>query len=162
MKSRVTRVLLLVAGGLMILGFFLLPRLQRHQLPLSACFEDAHGLVPGATVRIAGVDVGRVIAVRAQPTDKSCLARVDLVLSTSYELKIPRDAVVGLASEGLLGGQSLAIETRYATGSAADPNSFLRTLATTAPGEGIRALINSATKAAQDQEPQHPAPKKAR
>jgi ABC-type transporter Mla subunit MlaD len=110
-------VILIVAVGLATVGVF---SYLKHTAPpsfsLKTCFQDANGLRPGAAVRLAGVDVGRVRSVRAQPADHACPAAVEMQLQADYELKIPRDSVASIATAGLLGETYLEIDVSGASG----------------------------------------------
>jgi phospholipid/cholesterol/gamma-HCH transport system substrate-binding protein len=83
---------------------------------LTACFEDVNGLQVGAAVRIAGVEVGRVTRVWARPDRKDCPAAVAMRLSTPYDLRVPRDAIAEVSTEGLLGPEFVNINIQNATG----------------------------------------------
>jgi ABC-type transporter Mla subunit MlaD len=108
---------LIVAVGLVALvGFPLLKIRFGPSLRLKTCFHDVSGLRPGAKVRVAGVDVGRVQYVHAQPLDKACPAAVAMELRTPYELKIRNDSVASTASEGVLGETFLEIDVSGASG----------------------------------------------
>ena len=72
---------------------------------LSAKVGDAGGLAPGAKVTIAGVKVGTVSSVTVDP--KSFLAVVHL--SVGGDVAIPSDSTAKITSDGLLGGQHVAI-----------------------------------------------------
>ena len=63
---------LIVAVGLAALGSLFVNRARYSRQDLKSCFDDAGGLPAGAQVRIAGVDVGTVRSVRANPQNKSC------------------------------------------------------------------------------------------
>ena len=86
-------------------------------LSITTCLQDAKGIRPEAPVAIAGVNVGKVRTVRAQPQDAVCPAYVEMTIAAGYELRIPKDSVVSTASAGLLGETYLEIETVYASGS---------------------------------------------
>jgi phospholipid/cholesterol/gamma-HCH transport system substrate-binding protein len=88
----------------------LAPRFQ-----LKTCFQNVQGLRAGAMVRLAGVDIGRVREVRAQPADRSCLAAVTMEIDTPYEMKIPRDSVTLTQTEGVLGPTYVAIDSSQAS-----------------------------------------------
>ena len=91
-------------------------RLPAHSLRLSACFQDVNGLRSGASVRIAGVDVGVVRTVRAHPGNSACPAEVGMELATDYALNVPNDAVASVGSTGILGASFVTIETTRASG----------------------------------------------
>lgn len=114
---RLSAVLVIAVLGLAVLAVWAGPRLFRSELILKSCFQDVAGLRDGAEVRIAGVNVGHVRVVRAQPDNHACPALVEMVLSTPYELKIPRDSLAIVQTAGLLGGTYAAIDVSAASGS---------------------------------------------
>lgn len=73
---------------------------------LHAEFGSADGLAAGADVRLSGVKIGSVSAVRLNPTTYN--AEVDFTVARGVE--IPTDSSVRLKNEGLLGGVYLAVE----------------------------------------------------
>ncbi len=106
-------VALAVVGGIALLAG---PRLFHHSLHLKTYFADAQGLRAGAPVRLAGVEVGRVTSVRVRPELRDRPAEVVMTLSTSYELRIPKDSAVVLASAGVLGPTLADIDIRDTSG----------------------------------------------
>lgn len=118
--------MLIVAVGSLTLASLIIVRARFPRQELRTCFADAGGLRPGAEVRISGVQVGIVRAVTAKPQDKNCPAEVELDITTPYELKIPKDAVVELQTSGLLGPAIIAIDVKHATGEAATKGTYLR------------------------------------
>jgi phospholipid/cholesterol/gamma-HCH transport system substrate-binding protein len=73
---------------------------------LSATFTNVNGLAVGSDVRMAGVKVGSVSAIRIDP--QSYGAVVDMRVTT--DVPIPTDSLPALRGDGLLGGVHLAIE----------------------------------------------------
>jgi phospholipid/cholesterol/gamma-HCH transport system substrate-binding protein len=71
-----------------------------------AKFTSADGISTGASVRISGIDVGKVADLKLDPS--TYLAEVTLALDASA--KIPADSSIAVKSESLLGGRYLAIE----------------------------------------------------
>src|SRR3954464_6494503 len=89
--------------GTALAVMFSYPRLLMHSLELRVYFQNAHGLRAGAPVKLAGVEVGRITSVRARPELHAAPAEVVMKIQTPYELRIPNDATVFLATAGLLG-----------------------------------------------------------
>jgi len=102
-------VLTLLVGGLLL-------RHPSHSLRVTACFQDVNGLNTPAFVRIAGVDVGRVLSVRAQPNSSTCPASVEMELQTEYPIRLHIDAVASVNTSGFLGSQYVAIDATHASG----------------------------------------------
>ena len=113
-KRHVVTILILVVG-LAVLGSFWFAKYSTYSVRLTTCFQNASGLRAGTVVKLAGVEVGRVNSVRAQPTEPDCPAAVTMELRTPYELSIPRDAIATIASDGILGPEYLAIDVSHAS-----------------------------------------------
>lgn len=73
---------------------------------LHAQFNSVAGLPVGADVRVAGVKVGSVITEAINPN--TYLA--DVTFTVAPGIKIPKDTSAAVVSEGLLGGNYLALE----------------------------------------------------
>ena len=110
---------------------------------LTVCLDDAQGLRAQADVRVAGVEVGKVISVRAQPDVKSCLAQIQLRLKTPYELTIPRDAMVEIQTAGLLGAPYIQIDARSATGPPLREGESLHGVRGPTPVESLQTIVNT-------------------
>jgi phospholipid/cholesterol/gamma-HCH transport system substrate-binding protein len=74
--------------------------------PLTARFGQVGSLAAGADVRLAGVKVGSVSSIALDP--KTFLARTNLQIDNGVQ--VPADSTVKITSDGLLGGQHVAIE----------------------------------------------------
>ncbi len=73
---------------------------------LFARFGQAGGLAEGADVRVAGVKVGQVERITLDP--KTYLARASFRVNAG--VKVPSDSTVKITSDGLLGGQYVAVQ----------------------------------------------------
>jgi phospholipid/cholesterol/gamma-HCH transport system substrate-binding protein len=78
---------------------------------VKARFGQVGALAQGADVRVAGVKIGTVSSIDLDP--KTFLA--DVRLSLDPAIKLPSDSTAKITSDGLLGGQHIAIEPGGAT-----------------------------------------------
>jgi len=106
--------LFVVIGGIIIILIILALGQRSHlftrQYSLSASFENAGGLISGASVRVAGVNAGTVrrIQIIREPSGE---AKVQLALSLgkAYQGDIRDDSVATIRSLGLLGDKYVEI-----------------------------------------------------
>ena len=70
---------------------------------LNAVFSDAGGLRVGATVVIAGVEVGKVERIRLEDYDAHIQLRI------SGNLKLPEDTIASIKTRGLIGEQFIQL-----------------------------------------------------
>jgi phospholipid/cholesterol/gamma-HCH transport system substrate-binding protein len=117
---------LIIAVGLSTIGFLAVGRQRYYHLELKSCFNDVQGLKAGASVRIAGVDVGSVRQVKANPNTRNCPAEVDMRLATTYEITVPKDAIAGIATAGLLGETYVEMDTAQAEGGPSENYGYLK------------------------------------
>ena len=122
---RKTVLVVMVALGLAAI-FLVVAKRQGHRKELTAYFSDVKGLRVGAPVRLAGVDVGSVVSVRARPDLRDNPAEVRMGLQTGYELDIPKDSVVSIAKAGLLGEIYVDVDVREAVGSPIEDHGTLK------------------------------------
>jgi phospholipid/cholesterol/gamma-HCH transport system substrate-binding protein len=115
-----TALAILAAASLWIAGV----RLHGEQAEYTILMKDSGGMLPGDRVRVAGVAVGRIEAVRLHPGEAYPVA---LRVAINRGIAVKRDASAQLATEGLLGKRYLALDP----GSAGAPP--------LAPGQAIRA-----------------------
>jgi ABC-type transporter Mla subunit MlaD len=118
-------VLMIVVGVAAIGSLFINP-LRYSRQDIKSCFDDVGGLRAGATVRIAGVDVGTVRSVRANPQNKNCPAEVEMALATNYEIRIPKDAIAETNTAGVLGEVYVNIDTTQASGEPIENYGYLK------------------------------------
>jgi phospholipid/cholesterol/gamma-HCH transport system substrate-binding protein len=136
----------MIVFGLAAVVFTFAKHPQNH-LILKTYFQDAHGLRAGAPVRVAGVDVGRVTEVRVRPELKEHAAEVSMFLQTPYELKIPDDAIVSLATAGVLGETYPEIDLRGSSGAPAAQEGTLKSREI-GPESSFKSFVEQVAKSA--------------
>src|SRR5438874_821403 len=91
-------------------------RLFEARYVVYADFTEVGGLTEGATVRLAGVQIGRVAGVHL-PSEPGGKVRVDLDITRRYADRIRKDSVARIETQGLLGDKVVEITV----GTAATP-----------------------------------------
>lgn len=119
-------VVLMVIVGLAAIGSLFVGNVRLSRQRLKSCFSDVQGLRGGAEVRIAGVDVGTVRSVRANPQNKNCPAEVEMDLATSYELRVPKDAIAAIETAGILGESYVDIDASQTSGPPVENYGYLK------------------------------------
>ena len=139
---------LIVVVGLLTIGSLFFGRFGCvgcvHQ-ELKSCFDDVQGLKSGAVVRLAGVYVGRVRSVRAQPQSKGCPAEVEMDLATSYALPVPKDALTEIETAGVLGETFVEIDVSQASGPSIENYGYLKSKPTK-PRPSLEDLVRGMTE----------------
>lgn len=97
-----------------------------HRLTVKAYFSNVGGLREGATVRIAGVDIGTVKRVQVRPELGQDPVEVVMMLNPP-EIRIPSDSTVSLETAGVLGATYVEINIASASGLPLGPNAVLKT-----------------------------------
>jgi phospholipid/cholesterol/gamma-HCH transport system substrate-binding protein len=99
-------------------------RLFEPRFTISAEFTEVGGLVGGATVRLAGVQIGRVSDVNlpAQPGGK---VRVDMTIARQFGDRVRRDSVARIETQGLLGDKIIEISVGSPTAPPVRPNDVI-------------------------------------
>ena len=99
-------------------------RLFESRYTVHAEFTEVGGLLEGATVRLAGVQIGRVTAVTlpGQPGGK---VRVDLTLARRFSDRIRKNSVARIETQGLLGDKIVEITVGDATSPPLAPGEML-------------------------------------
>jgi phospholipid/cholesterol/gamma-HCH transport system substrate-binding protein len=96
----------LVVAGLFLLFAYSTTRVQvTRGYEVTAKFERIDGLRVGSDVRLSGIRVGSVIDARLEPTTYLAVIR----LSLDSSVRLPNDSVAEVASDGLLGGNFVAL-----------------------------------------------------
>lgn len=72
---------------------------------VEARFANAGGLNSGSSVMLSGVTVGRVEAVRMDPSDYSAIA----TLRISSQLQLPTDSMASIKTAGLIGDKYVSV-----------------------------------------------------
>ena len=109
----------LVSGG---------PRtLFTPKLFLKAYFEDASGLRVGAPVRLEGVDLGNVTAIRVVPSRRQTPVEVVMKVTTKFRGGVRKDSLATLTTAGVLGETFVDITSKEAKGPDAENGDVLKT-----------------------------------
>ena len=112
-------------------------RLFEARYTIHADFTEVGGLVEGATVRLAGVQIGRVTGVHL-PGEPGGKVRVDLTIARRYSDRIRKNSIARIETQGLLGDKIVEITVGNATAppvalgevlAARDPADFGRMIA---------------------------------
>lgn len=83
-------------------------RLFEARYTVHADFTEVGGLTEGATVRLAGVQIGRVTGVHL-PGQPGGRVRVDLTIARRYADRVRKDSVARIETQGLLGDKVVEI-----------------------------------------------------
>jgi phospholipid/cholesterol/gamma-HCH transport system substrate-binding protein len=83
-------------------------RLFEARYTIHAEFSEVGGLPEGATVRLAGVQIGRVSSVHLPPQPGGKV-RVDLTIGKQFSDRIRKDSVARIETQGLLGDRIVEI-----------------------------------------------------
>ena len=83
-------------------------RLFETRYTVNAEFTEVGGLQPGATVRLAGVQIGRVGAVTL-PTQPGGKVRVSMTIAKQFSEMVRKDSVAAIQTQGLLGDRIIEI-----------------------------------------------------
>jgi len=98
--------LLVFLGVIYLLGAQ--SRIFERKYELYADFTEVGGLIEGATVRLAGVQIGRVTSVVLSP-EVGGKVRVTLTVARRFSERIRRDSQAQIVTQGLLGDKLVEI-----------------------------------------------------
>ena len=98
----------LVAGIGMVYALGARARLFEARYTVHADFSEVGGLNEGATVRLAGVQIGRVKAVNL-PSEPGGKVRVDLAIAKQFANRVRKNSVARIETQGLLGDRIVEI-----------------------------------------------------
>jgi phospholipid/cholesterol/gamma-HCH transport system substrate-binding protein len=99
-------------------------RLFEARYTIHAAFTEVGGLREGATVRLAGVQIGRVSDVHLPPQPGGKV-RVDLTIARQFADRIRKDSVARIETQGLLGDRIVEITVGTAAAPVAQPGDVL-------------------------------------
>jgi phospholipid/cholesterol/gamma-HCH transport system substrate-binding protein len=92
---------------------------------IHALFTEVGGLTTGATVRLAGVQIGRVTGVHL-PGEPGGQVRVDLTIARQYQDRIRQDSVARIETQGLLGDRIVEVTVGTAAAAAVQDGEAIR------------------------------------
>ena len=98
-------VVLVTAISFLILGLQSINTNQKDGYNISLVFGSSAGLKTGDSVKISGIDVGKIIKLDLDLDDYNAKIHINL----SNEVKIPEDSSARITSSSLLGGNFLDI-----------------------------------------------------
>src|SRR5213594_395506 len=99
-------------------------RLFEARYTIHADFTEVAGLTEGATVRLAGVQIGRVTDVHL-PGEPGGKVRVDLTIARRYSDQIRKNSIARIETQGLLGDKIVEITVGQATAPPVAPGEVL-------------------------------------
>jgi phospholipid/cholesterol/gamma-HCH transport system substrate-binding protein len=135
-------VFLTVSVALLLGAIILLGRSQTlfaHRARLQTAFENTSGLVVGAPVRLAGVDIGIVESIRFDKDLRQKSVHVTLVVDRRYLDRVRDDSVARLSSKGLLGDMIINISVGSAEATPLRDGGTLRSQ----ESEGLTEVVTS-------------------
>ncbi len=129
-----------IAGVAVFLGLIYLlgarARLFEARYTIHADFTEVGGLAPGATVRLAGVQIGRVTGIHL-PTMPGGKVRVDMSITREYTEQIRENSVARIETQGLLGDRIVEITVGTAEARAVRPGGTITAQTPTDIGQVI-------------------------
>jgi phospholipid/cholesterol/gamma-HCH transport system substrate-binding protein len=96
-----------------------------HKITLYSYFDNASGLRVGAPVRLEGVDIGNVKAIRVVAGHGLTPVQVVMTVSTRFEDAVRTDSTAELSTQGVLGETFVDIDSRVAHGPPAQDGAVL-------------------------------------
>jgi len=96
-----------------------------HKIILKSYFDNAQALRVGAPVRLEGVDIGNVTAIRIVPNRPNDPVEVTMKVNTKYSFSLRKDSVTIMSTAGVLGETFIDIDSTSAKGAAAEDGDTL-------------------------------------
>ncbi len=96
-------------------------------LMVHAYFDNAGGLRVGSPVRLNGVDIGNLSAIAIEPAHNPIPVDLVMKINSKFQKDLPSDALVTIATEGVIGGAYVDIDATQAKGPPVTDNAILKT-----------------------------------
>lgn len=127
------RIGIFVLAGIVLFAAFVLAisgqrRILERRYTLFAAFGSAEGLVPGAPVRLAGVNVGNVNRVSFGTDARERRILLELAIDGRFRERIREDSVATISTIGLVGDKIVEITLGSHDRKALPPGDTLRTV----------------------------------
>jgi len=128
LKVGLTVILASLTLGLLLLLMSGTGGLFTPKIILRSYFDNASGLREGAPVRLNGVDVGNVTAIRvvSDPARQVSPVEVTMKVTTKYHANLRKDSVTLLSTAGVLGETYIDIDSSQAKGPEAQDGDELK------------------------------------
>lgn len=97
---------LLIAGGFLFYFSQNISRAPADGYHLTAAFTKSDGIDLGTVVRVSGINVGKITAMKLNP--ETYQAEVQMTIEN--DVKLPTDTAAVIASAGLLDGKFISLE----------------------------------------------------
>ena len=110
-----------------------------RKITLRSYFDNAQGLREGAPVRLAGVDIGNVKAVRIVQGKALTPVEVTMKVNTKYSFNLRKDSVTLMSTAGILGETFVDVDSTNAKGPEANDGDTL----TARDQPGIEDVVRS-------------------
>ena len=110
---------------------------------LKSYFPDASGLAIGAPVRLSGVDIGSVKAVRVVPGKPLAPVEVTMKVTRKYDFFLRKDSKTILSTAGVLGQTYINIDSSQAKGAKVDDGDILDSREVKGYDDVVRAANSS-------------------
>ncbi len=111
------------------------------KIVIKAFVDNASGLRVGAPVRLEGVDIGNVAAIRVvkDPPNPATPVEIRMKITTRYKESMGKQCTLALTTAGVLGEVFADVDCRHASGAALDNDDVLATRDTPQFQDVVRA-----------------------
>ncbi len=106
-ETLIGAIVLAVAGGFLVYAANTADvSLGGGGYPLNAQFRQAEGLSVGGDVRLSGIKIGSITSLSLNRDNYFAT----VTMAIDEDIKLPEDSIAKIASEGLLGGNFIAVD----------------------------------------------------